>query len=238
MKGRINSFQSLGAADGPGIRFVVFMQGCPLRCVYCHNPETWDPSRGEEWEMEAIVEKVLRYRPYFGTQGGITVSGGEPLLQWEFTAALFARLKAEGIHTVLDTSGTGSLAGAREVLKYTDLVMCDLKFADNVEYRRHCGGTLDQVMRFLKLAEEKKIPMWIRHVIVPGLTDSAERVLHIRGLGESFSNYKKLELLPFRTMCHEKYDEMGIPFPLSGCPECSDRQIQELRAMVSDKIGC
>ncbi|QOX62187.1 pyruvate formate lyase-activating protein [Anoxybacterium hadale] len=232
MKGRINSFQSMGAADGPGIRFVVFVQGCPLRCVYCHNPETWDPSAGEEWETEEIAEKVLRYRSYFGTQGGITISGGEPLLQWEFVAELFRQLKEKGIHTVLDTSGIGSLAGAREVLKYTDLVMCDLKFAGNNEYQRYCGGSMDQVLRFLKLTEEKKIPLRIRHVVVPGLTDSISSVRRIRKRGESFSNYEGLELLPFRKLCLGKYEEMGLPFPLSGCPECPDRVIQELGAMV------
>lgn len=233
MKGRINSFLSMGAADGPGVRFVVFLQGCALRCSYCHNPETWAPEDGSEWGMEKIAKKVLRYRPYFGIQGGVTISGGEPLLQWKFTAALLSRLKEEGIHTVLDTSGIGNLDGADEVLNYTDLVMCDLKFADNTGYRAYCGGTLDHVLRFLKRTEEKSVPLWIRHVVVPGLTDQPETVKKILGLGERFSNFQRLELLPFHKMCLGKYEAMGLSFPFSDFPDCSEQKIQALRRIVN-----
>ena len=233
MKGRVSSFQSLGAVDGPGLRVVVFLQGCPLRCVYCHNPETWDPDGGVEWGTEEIVKKVLRYRPYFGITGGVTISGGEPLLQWEFTRTLLSRLKEEGVHTVLDTSGIGSLNGAEAVLEYTDLVMCDLKFADRMGYQEHCGGKLDHVIQFLKRTEEKSVPLWIRHVIVPGLNDRTEGVREILRLGKSFSNFQGLELLPFHKICLGKYEAMGLSFPLSDYPECSEQKIQALRHFVS-----
>lgn len=214
MKGRISSVQSMGAVDGPGIRFVVFLQGCPLRCVYCHNPETWDPEAGESYDTEELVQQILRCRPYFGESGGVTVSGGEPLMQWEFVAALFRRLKEEGLHTALDTSGIGDLEGAHSVLAFTDLVLCDLKFHTEEDYRRHCGGSLKQVLKFLALTEEKNIPLWIRSVVVPGLTDGEAQLSEIHSMAESFSNLERIELLPFRKLCISKYEAMGIPFPL------------------------
>ena len=152
MTGRVHSFQSMGAVDGPGVRFVVFLQGCPLRCAYCHNPDTWAPQGGEEYTPEAVCEKILRYRPYL-KHGGVTVSGGEPLLQAPFVAELFRLLRAEGIHTALDTSGIGNLEQARAVLAETALVLCDLKFADAPAYRAHCGASFDQVLQFLSLTE-------------------------------------------------------------------------------------
>lgn len=214
MKGRINSFQSMGAVDGPGIRFVVFMQGCPLRCIYCHNPETWS-LEGEEYSVDDVIRKILRCRPYFGEDGGVTVSGGEPLLQWEFVTELFRRLKAEGIHTALDTSGTGSLDGAAELLNYTDLVLCDLKFSSEEEYREYCGGSLEQVLSFLKLTEQMRIPLWIRHVVVPGLTDDETSICRVMEMAKAHSNLHKFERLSFKKLCISKYEALGIPFPLA-----------------------
>lgn len=226
MNGRINSFQSMGAVDGPGVRYVIFMQGCPLRCVYCHNPDTWSPE-GEEYSVEEVYQRVLRYRSYFGEEGGVTVSGGEPLLQWEFVAELFRNLKKEGIHTALDTSGVGNPEGAKEVLKETDLVLCDLKFSTEADYLDYCRADMKQVLSFLKLTEEMKIPLWIRHVVVPGLTDSKESVLKIANMAKQYSNFKKLELLPFKKLCSTKYEALGISFPLAHCNECPDAVINE-----------
>jgi len=237
MKGRINSFQSMGAVDGPGVRFVVFMQGCPLRCVYCHNPDTWS-MEGPEYHVDEIFRKVLRCRPYFGAEGGATVSGGEPLLQWEFVSGLFRKLKEEGIHTALDTSGTGSMEGAREVLKYTDLVLCDLKFGTEEEYRRGCGGSLEQVLSFLALTEEKGIPLWIRHVVVPGLTDGEESVARIALTARRYANLKRIELLPFRKLCTVKYEAMHIPFPLADHPECTNETIEKLKREAEKCCNC
>lgn len=231
MMGRVHSFQSMGAVDGPGVRFVVFLQGCPLRCVYCHNPDTWDPQGGEACTPEAVCERILSYRPYL-RRGGVTVSGGEPLLQAPFVAALFRLLHEQGIHTALDTSGVGNLESAREVLAHTDLVLCDLKFADAEAYRMHCGASFDQVMRFLKLTQAMETPLWIRHVVVPGLTDAPEQVRQVARIAGQFDNLQKLELLPFHKLCAEKYERLGIPFPLRDTPEMGERQMRELDRFV------
>lgn len=227
MKGRINSFQSMGAVDGPGIRFVVFMQGCPLRCVYCHNPDTWSLS-GDEYNVEDVYLRILRCRPYFGEEGGVTVSGGEPLLQWEFVSELFRKLKEEGIHTALDTSGAVGIHGTAEVLKDTDLVLCDLKFSTQEDYHQYCNGSLDQALAFLKLTEQMQVPLWIRHVVVPGLTDGEESISQITGLAKQYSNLSKFELLPFRKLCIAKYEAMGIPFLLADHEDCPDDAIKKL----------
>ncbi len=227
MTGRVHSFQTMGAVDGPGVRFVVFLQGCPLRCTYCHNPDTWDPQGGEPYTPQAVCEKILRYRPYL-RRGGVTVSGGEPLMQAPFVAELFRLLREQGIHTALDTSGTGNLEQAREVLAETDLVLCDLKFAEEDDYRTHCGASFDQVLRFLKLTQTMAVPLWIRHVVVPGLTDVPDQVRQIARIAGRFDNLQKMELLPFRKLCAEKYERMGIPFPLADTPEMEEEALQRL----------
>lgn len=227
MTGRVHSFQTMGAVDGPGVRFVVFLQGCPLRCAYCHNPDTWDPQGGEPYTPQAVCEKILRYRPYL-RHGGVTVSGGEPLMQAPFVAALFRLLREHRLHTALDTSGIGNLESAREVLAHTDLVLCDLKFAEEDDYRTHCGASFDQVLRFLKLTQTMAVPLWIRHVVVPGLTDVPDQVRQIARIAGRFDNLQKLELLPFRKLCAEKYERMGIPFPLADTPEMEEEALQRL----------
>lgn len=233
MKGRINSFQSMGAVDGPGIRYVAFMQGCSLRCVYCHNPETWS-LEGEEYSLEEVSQRILRCRPYFGEDGGITVSGGEPLLQWSFVSELFRRLKKEGIHTALDTSGIGNAEGTAEVLGNTDLVICDLKFPSEEKYRKYCSGSLEQVLAFLELTEQMQIPLWIRHVVVPGLTDGGESLSGIAGIAKRYSNLRKFELLPFRKLCDSKYDALGISFPLANFGECQEIVINKLYKQIEN----
>lgn len=230
--GRINSFQSMGAVDGPGIRFVVFMQGCPLRCVYCHNPDTWS-LEGQEYTVDEVVQRILRCKPYFGENGGVTVSGGEPLQQSEFVSELFRKLKEDGIHTALDTSGAGNIHGAAEVLKYTDLVLCDLKFSTQEDYGQYCNGSLDQTLAFLKLTEQKQVLLWIRHVVVPGLTDDKESLNRITRLAKQFSNLAKFELLPFRKLCSVKYEALGIPFPLADHEDCSDETIKKLTGLLA-----
>lgn len=227
MTGQVHSFQSMGAVDGPGVRFVVFLQGCPLRCAYCHNPDTWDLQGGEPYTPQAVCEKILRYRTYL-RHGGVTVSGGEPLMQAPFVAALFRLLHEQGIHTALDTSGIGNLERAREVLADTDLVLCDLKFADADAYRAHCGASFGQVLRFLKLTQAMEVPLWVRHVVVPGLTDGPAQVREIARIACQFDNLQKLEFLPFRKLCAEKYERLGIPFPLADTPEMGEDGIRSL----------
>ena len=232
MKGRVSSLQSLGTVDGPGLRYVIFLQGCPLRCVYCHNPETWDPAGGREYAPEELVEKVLRCRAYFGEQGGVTVSGGEPLLQAPFVAELFRQLKAAGVHTALDTSGAGDLKQAAQVLDWTDLVLLDLKFPDEAGYRRYCRGSWAQTQAFAALAGEKRVPLWVRHVVVPGLNDSLEDLRAIKAQAESLPGFQKLEWLPFHNMCLEKYQQLGLPFPLAGTPALEDQDLAQLLAAI------
>ena len=232
MKGRVSSLQSLGTVDGPGLRYVIFLQGCPLRCVYCHNPETWDPAGGREYAPEELVEKVLRCRAYFGEQGGVTVSGGEPLLQAPFVTELFRQLKEAGIHTALDTSGAGDLKQAAQVLDWTDLVLLDLKFPDEAGYRRYCRGSWAQTQAFAALAGEKRVPLWVRHVVVPGLNDSLEDLRAIKAQAESLPGFQKLEWLPFHNMCLEKYQQLGLPFPLAGTPALEDKDLAQLLAAL------
>ena len=228
MKGRVSSLQSLGTVDGPGLRYVIFLQGCPLRCVYCHNPETWDPAGGREYAPEELVEKVLRCRAYFGEQGGVTVSGGEPLLQAPFVAELFRQLKEAGVHTALDTSGAGDLKQAAQVLDWTDLVLLDLKFPDEAGYRQYCRGSWAQTQAFAALAGEKRVPLWVRHVVVPGLNDSLEDLRAIKAQAESLPGFQKLEWLPFHNMCLEKYQQLGLPFPLADTPALEDQDLARL----------
>ena len=228
MKGKVHSVQSLGAVDGPGVRYVVFLQGCPLRCAYCHNPDTWDFAGGTEREAAELVKEICRFKPYFGTKGGVTVSGGEPLQQAPVVEELFRLLHEEGIHTALDTSGVGDLEAARRVLEHTDLVLGDLKFATAEEYTTYCKADMDKVLAFYRLVAEMKVPLWVRHVVVPGLNDTLEDLGKIKSLAESFPTLEKIEWLPFHNLCLEKYQQMGIPFPLEGTDNMDELRLEEL----------
>ena len=232
MEGRISSVQSMGAVDGPGIRYVIFMQGCPLRCKYCHNPETWAMDGGDLRTAEDLCTTVQRYRTYFGENGGVTVSGGEPLMQPDFVAELFEQLHKVHIHTALDTSGAGDLQKAAEVLRHTDLVLCDLKFSTEEDYRENCGGSLAHTLQFLKLTAEMGIPVWIRHVVAPGLTDTPENLRAIQALCAQFSNIEKIEWLPFKNICISKYENLGIPFAMGDAPSLSQQHVESLLAEI------
>ena len=234
MTGRIHSIQSLGAVEGPGLRAVAFLQGCPLRCAYCHNPDTWDFSGGTEITPQELARKLLRYRPYFRGKGGVTLTGGEPLAQAPFVEEVFRLLRAQGVHTALDTSCMGDLDAAARVLAHTSLVLADVKFLTREDYRRYCGGSLDRVWDFLRLTGQMGVPLWIRHVVVPGLTDGEA---HIRALGRElrrFPNVEKVELLPFRKLCLEKYQAMGLPFPLEQVPEMDEAACRGLERFLQE----
>ena len=232
MKGRIHSFQSLGTVDGPGIRCVVFMQGCPLRCIICHNPDTWNIGEGIETDTEELYRKILRYRNYFKDTGGVTVSGGEPLLQAAFVEDLFYRLKKEGIHTCLDTSGCLINEDILSLLKVTDLVLLDHKYARPEDYYRYTRQHQETAEAFLKLLEERNIPVWIRRVVIPGLNDDHESFAQLKALSENFSNIKRTELLPFRKICITKYQNLGIPFPLKDTPEPTDSEMDKYKSLL------
>lgn len=231
-KGYVHSFESLGAVDGPGVRYVIFLQGCPYSCPYCHNPDTRPRSGGTPYTVEELVSRVSRYRSYFGKTGGVTVSGGEPLLQARFVAALFKALRGEGIHTALDTAAISPTEAVRQVLDHTDLVLCDVKYTEEEGYRTHFGHSLRAVTDFLSLCEEMGKAVILRHVVVPRFTDSEEGIRSLSALAAGFSCVKKVELLPFHKMCVPKYEKMGIPFPLRDTPACDENTIEKLKKLL------
>lgn len=230
LTGRIHSFQSMGAVDGPGLRFVVFMQGCPLRCAYCHNPDTWAFSAGQEYTVEAVMQKIRRFAPYIKKTGGVTVTGGEPLAQAAFVTALFAALQAEGFHTALDSSGIGCTNKAIEpLLAHTNLVLADVKFLSFTDYRRYTGGNYNNVIGFLQQVTGAGVDLWLRHVVVPGLTDSEQFAADFAQFVKAFPTVKRVELLPFRKLCLEKYSELGIPFPFADVEQAEPRHLEKLK---------
>lgn len=232
MIGRIHSLQSLGTVDGPGVRFVVFFQGCPLRCGFCHNPDTHDPQGGKEMSAEEILERVCRCRSYFGPRGGITLSGGEALLQADFARRLLLLCKKEGIHTCLDTSGIASQEAAEQVLPLCDRVLLDIKFTEEEAYLRHTGASYSQVLAFLRRLQEGAIPTTLRQVILSGLNDDKASLLRLRKLKEEHSCVDTVELLPFRKICRVKYDTLGIPFPLGHLPSPDEETMNSLRELL------
>lgn len=230
--GRVHSCQSLGTLDGPGVRFVVFLQGCPLRCHYCHNPDTWDVTGGEETDTQTLFHKILRCRPYFGEQGGVTVSGGEPLLQPEFVTELFTLCKNAGLHTALDTSGCLQNGRVSDLLDVCDLVLLDVKMTTQEDYFRYTGGSLAATMAFLEQLDERGIAIWIRQVIVRGLNDDEQSVRRLARLLKPFSTIEKIELLPFKKLCLEKYEQLGVAFPLKDTPETEPSEIEALQKLL------
>ena len=231
-KGFVHSIQSLGTVDGPGVRFVVFLQGCNLRCKCCHNPDTWEMNKGTVLTAEEIVNKALRYKSYFGKEGGITLSGGEPLLQAEFAAEIFSLCREKGINTCLDTSGSIMSASVKKLLSVTDRVLLDIKYTSDSDYRENAGCDMKRVLDFLAFLEEKKIPVTLRQVIIPEINDTADNIIRLKELAGSFTVVDKTELLRFRKICQTKYDSMGIVFPFGQLEECSAGKIEELKALL------
>ena len=229
MQGRVHSFQSLGTVDGPGIRAVVFMQGCPLRCVCCHNPDTWDISGGSVTDTQALFDKIVRLRSYFGKDGGVTVSGGEPLMQADFVRELFEKCHAAGINCALDTSGYMYNESVEALLAQTDLVLLDYKYSNEGDYAQKCGCDKAKVDLFLQKLEDMGKRVWIRHVLIPTLNDNVASLRYILSLKERYRCIEKIELLPFRKLCVEKYQSMGISFPLIDVPEADEKMIEKLR---------
>ncbi len=225
--GYIHSLQSLGTVDGPGVRAVVFAAGCPLRCIYCHNPDTRKMSDGTPTEADEIAARIFRLFPYI-KDGGVTFSGGEPLLQAEFFTALSQRLKERGLHIALDTSGCVLNEGVMRLLDLVDLVLLDVKFDDEDAYFRNTGGSFLQTVAFLEELKRRNMPTWIRRVIIPNVNDTREDMLRLRELLSGYTNIERVELLPFRKLCLEKYQSLGIEFPLADTPEMSEAKIREL----------
>lgn len=232
MKGRVHSFQSLGTVDGPGIRFVVFLQGCNLRCGCCHNPDTWNILEGKEYTPEEIIEKVIRYKEYFKDSGGITVSGGEPLLQAEFIEELFRLAKKENINTCLDTSGSILNDKVKSLLKVTDRVLLDIKYTQEYLYKKYVGCSFNSVLKFLEYLNENKISTTIRQVIIPSLNDNEENIKELKKLGDQFKCVDKIELLPFKKICQVKYDNMKMEFRFKDYKEPSKELMNKLNKLL------
>lgn len=235
--GRIHSFQSLGTVDGPGVRSVIFMQGCPLRCVCCHNPDTWDFYGGEEFSADELVNKVLRYKNYYGQNGGVTVSGGEPLIQAKFLTELFKKLKNYGIHTAIDTSGCVLDDEVKTLLSYTDIVLLDFKYTNADDYLKNTKMNMERAQEFLDYLQKINKKTWIRFVVIPNLNDDKESFARLFDLKNQYACIEKIELLPFRKLCLEKYDEMGIEFPLKDTPEAKQSFIEKIYKQYDKALG-
>lgn len=214
-KGRVHSIETFGTVDGPGIRSVIFFQGCPLRCKYCHNRDTWDTKGGTEYTAEELIENVSRYSSYWKLSGGgITASGGEATLQADFLAELFEKAKEKGIHTCLDTSGFVDIQKVEKVLDNTDLVLLDVKHMDEEESIKLTGVGIEKTLKLARYLDEKNIPIWLRHVLLPGITDSEENLSKIGELAASLNNIDRLEILPYHTMGVHKWENMGLEYEL------------------------
>lgn len=227
MKGYINSIETMGLVDGPGIRFVVFMQGCRLRCLYCHNPETWKKESELELTANELVKRILRYKNYFGEEGGVTFSGGEPLLQPEFLIEALKLCKQCNIHTCLDTAGFG-LGNYEEILKYTDLVIMDIKALEKGAYKNLTGQHIEESLQFLDICQKMNKKMWIRQVIVPGINDTEEYVLKLKEFVSNLKNIEKVEFLPYETLGIPKYEKLKIPYRLENVSPMNTKRCQEL----------
>ena len=221
-KGYIHSLESFGSVDGPGVRFVIFMAGCSMRCQFCHNPDTWDMQSGTPYTADEVIEKALKYRSYWGNKGGITVSGGEPLLQMDFLLELFQKAKKEGIHISLDTSGNPFtrekpfFEKLQELMKYTDLVLLDIKHIDDDQHKILTGCSNKNILDFARYLSEIKKTVWIRHVLIPERNDKDEYLDQLHDFISTLGNVEKVEVLPYHTLGVYKWKELGLEYPLEG----------------------
>ncbi|MCH3962398.1 MAG: pyruvate formate-lyase-activating protein [Solobacterium sp.] len=237
-QGRIHSFETFGAVDGPGVRFIVFLQGCRMRCAYCHNPETWAMDGGQLYTPEQVMEKALRYQAYWKNGGGITVSGGEALLQIDFLLELFALCKKNGIHTVLDTAGNPYteeepfFTKFNELMKLTDLFLLDIKQIDPIKHQKMTGWTNENILAMASYLSEHQKHMWIRYVLVPGLTDDPADQKQLRKFIDTLHTVDRVEVLPYHTLGVPMYEKLGIEYPLKGVEPPSTQQIQDAEAIL------
>ena len=242
MLGRVHSIESFGSVDGPGVRLVVFLQGCPMRCKFCHNPDTWDPSKGKEVTVEHILELYDKNRPFY-RNGGITVSGGEPLMQVDFLIELFKLAKKEDIHTCIDTSGItfnpnnpDAMAKLDELMQYTDLIMLDIKQIDPIKHLDLTKQDNSNILKFAKYIDDKGITIWIRQVIVPGITDDPQDLIKEGHFIGQLKHLKALDVLPYHTLGVKKYKELGIPYPLEGVSPATKDEAIEARKFIMEGI--
>lgn len=235
IKGKIHSLESFGTVDGPGIRFVTFLQGCPLRCQYCHNPDTWDAHRAVKYEYtpQELLDEVLKYKNFIKS-GGVTLTGGEPLMQPDFAREYFRLCKEAGLHTALDTSGAIYNEKTLAVLDYTDLVLLDIKALDADRCRKVCGSDGRNALLLLDELQRRGIAVWLRHVVVPGLTDDDAALDALVDFLRPYTVIQKIEWLPYHTMGVFKYEELGLDYPLKGIEPLSAERIREIRERYRD----
>ena len=228
--GKIHSIESFGTVDGPGIRFVTFLQGCPLRCAYCHNPDTWDLNAKTKYEYtpEDLFDEAIKYKNFIKS-GGVTLTGGEPLMQPDFVREYFRLCQQAGIHTTLDTAGSIITEKTLSVLDYANLVLLDIKALDAELSKQVCGNDGRATLRFLDELQRRNIPTWIRHVVVPTLTDDDEKIKSLIEFLKPYSVVEKIEWLPYHTLGVFKYKELGIPYPLEGVEAVKKSRIQEIK---------
>lgn len=237
---RVNKIETFGSVDGPGVRFVVFLQGCRFRCRYCHNPDTWADETEETTyqSAEELLAFAKRYRSYWGTKGGITVSGGEPLLQMEFLIDFFTKAKAEGIHTCIDTAGGPYEEDGPwkedfiKLMAVTDLLLVDIKHIDPEEHVKLTGQRNDNVLSMLRCLDAIHKPVWIRHVLVPGITDNDEYLKRTRAFLDTLTNVQRVEVLPYHTMAIPKWEKLGIPYTLTGTESPTQERIDNARSIL------
>jgi len=230
-KGRIHSIETMGTVDGPGIRYVVFTQGCPMRCIFCHNRDAWDPKGGKEITIEELMQDIKQYLPFYQSSGGgITATGGEPTLQADFVRDLFTRAKNElGLNTAMDTSGFVDVEKARDLLQVTDLVLLSIKHIDEIKHEEITGVSSRKVFAFMKYLKEINKPTWIRYVVIPGLTDSREDVRRLAEFLTEFPNIQMVDILPYHTMGVYKWEAMGLEYPLKGVPAPDKKTVEEIK---------
>lgn len=233
--GYVHSIETFGTVDGPGIRFVVFMQGCSLKCMYCHNRDTWQTNSGNETNVDDLVSEIKRYIPYMKSSGGgVTVSGGEPLLQAKFVTTLFKKLKNLNIHTALDTAGSIPInSDIEELLKYTDLVLLDIKHIDSQKAKILTGLSNENNLAFANYLNEKHIPVWIRQVLVPGYTDDKDDLIELKNFISTLSNVEKIEVLPYHDLGKFKWNELGFDYPLEGVRTANSNDLK----LAKDILG-
>lgn len=241
-KGRIHSLESFGSVDGPGVRYVVFLQGCPMRCAYCHNPDTWEVNAGKLMEPEEIMERYNSNKAFY-QKGGLTVTGGEPLLQIDFLIDLFTLAKKENVHTCIDTSGivfnpdnAPLMEKFDKLMTLTDLVMLDIKHIDPEKHKELCLQPNTNILKFAAYLDEKNVDMWIRHVVVPGLTDDDKYLFELGYFIGQFKNLKALDALPYHTMGKAKYDKLGMKYRLEGVEPMSQSVLIEKKKVILDGI--
>ena len=238
IKGRIHSVESFGSADGPGVRYIVFLKGCNMRCQYCHNPDTWAKDGGELMTPEEVLKKALRYKTYWKEKGGITVSGGEALLQIDFVTELFRLAKEKGVNTCLDTSGNPfSLeepfkSKFDELRKYTDLFMLDIKHMDDAAHRKLTGQTNQNILEMAAYLSDHGKAMWIRHVLVPGITTEEDELHRLRSFLDTLKTVERVEVLPYHTLGVFKWKELGIPYQLEGVDPPTKEQIDRAKEIL------